>query len=154
MSHSLQVRRAVAPRGVRGIVSVDGVWGRPGRLFPARGPAGKRSRRDLLPAKANWRPGRSGRGPTVCRFGPRTARPPACQAGNFSACPTTGSHPLSGMVRRERWGGHPGHDQGRRHSLPRVVAPQALFPVARWSGHRSGCHRTAVWCGPFPKVTW
>ena len=78
---------------------------------------------------------------------------PACQAGNFSACPTTGNHPLSGMVRRERWGGHPGHDQGRRHSLPRVVAPQALFPVARRSGHRSGCHRAAVWCGPFPKVT-
>ena len=149
MSHSLQVRRADAPRGVRGIVSVDGASGRPGRLFPPRGPAGKRSRWDLLPTEADWRPGRGGSGPTVCRLGPRPARPSACQAGVFSACPTqAGSHPLSGMKRRERWGGHPGHDQGRRHSLPRVVAPQALVPVARRSGHRSGCHRAAVWCGP------
>jgi len=149
MSHSLQVRRADAPLGVRGIVSVDGVWGRPGRLFPALGPAGKRRRRVLLPAEADWRPCRSGSGPTVCRIGSGSVRPSTLQAGSFSACPTpAGSHPLSGMVRRERWGGHPGHDQGRRHSLPRVVAPQALFPVARRSGHRSGCHHAAVWCGP------
>lgn len=79
MSHSLQVRRADAPRGVRGIVSVDGVSGRPGRLFPARGPSGKRSRRDPLPAEADWRPRRSDSGTTVCRIGPRTARPLACQ---------------------------------------------------------------------------
>ncbi len=131
------------------MVSVDGVSGCPGRLFPARGPADKRSRRDLLPAEADLSPGRRCLGATVCRIGPRSARPSACQTGIFSACPKqAGSHPLSGMVRRERWGGHPGHDQGRRHSLPRVVAPQALFPVARRSGHRSGCHRAAVSCGP------
>ncbi len=96
----------------------------------------KRRRADSLPVRATsgTTPGLSGR-------------------HLLSLSDAGGSHPLSGMVRRERWGGHPGHDQGRRHSLPRVVAPQAHFPVARRSGHRSGCHRAAVWCGPFPKVT-
>jgi hypothetical protein len=62
MSHSLQVRRAVAPRGVRGIVSVDGVSGRPGRLFSAPGSVGKRRSGISLQPKPIEAPAESAQG--------------------------------------------------------------------------------------------
>ena len=123
MSHSLQVRRAVPRRG------------RPGHRLRALSP-----REEIVPRLVAHRQALP-QGSHRLRCAPLGWRSAASPSDRRSP-PITGnvwqpvrpehtgiSNPHSGAMKRERWGGHPGHDQGRRHSLPRVVAPQALFPL-------------------------